>query len=141
MLAGRAVSRLPACDPQVVARWRARWPQANWALSCGQSGLLALDLDVKTSPLPGKRFLPPGLGLDDLTADDGAALFVSVGNRRVSIGELDECRDIQLTVAVLDHRSPARWHRIRQTGPDPARLPTVRTWLAPLVSRAVLRQG
>jgi hypothetical protein len=34
-------------DPAQLAAWRAQWPDANWAVNCGASGLIVVDLDVR----------------------------------------------------------------------------------------------
>jgi hypothetical protein len=32
-------------DPEVIAEWRRRWPDANWAVATGRPGPMALDID------------------------------------------------------------------------------------------------
>jgi hypothetical protein len=34
-----------SCDPAVLDEWRAKWPDALWAIACGPSGVAALDID------------------------------------------------------------------------------------------------
>lgn len=40
-------SRDSTNDPDQIRRWHSQWPDCNWGLDCGKSGLLALDIDVK----------------------------------------------------------------------------------------------
>jgi putative DNA primase/helicase len=39
--------RAAATDPATITRWWTKWPDANIALACGPSGLLALDIDPR----------------------------------------------------------------------------------------------
>jgi hypothetical protein len=32
-------------DPAQIEAWRARWPDCNWAVACGESGLTVVDID------------------------------------------------------------------------------------------------
>src|SRR5689334_1784389 len=40
-------------DPATVRRWHRRWPHANWAMACGRSGRVVVDIDPRNMDDPG----------------------------------------------------------------------------------------